>query len=112
MVEWSTNTPRSSIISSRLRKLKAYARYQRTHVSMISKGKRTRLITPFIALLIATICSLGGRSSPSHRRERDQKSQLKTPNHAASTRTRSLLRQNQLRASLDDAFRAQLLFGV
>ena len=37
-VEWSTEIPRSAIISSRLRRLSEYARYQRTHWAMISTG--------------------------------------------------------------------------
>ncbi|AAM86272.1 hypothetical [Yersinia pestis KIM10+] len=37
-VEWSTITPRSAIVSSRFRRLRASARYQQTHCTMISTG--------------------------------------------------------------------------
>src|ERR1035441_11130059 len=39
MVTWSTESPRSAIISSRSRYVSEYRRYQRTHKRMISSSK-------------------------------------------------------------------------
>src|ERR1700677_5051539 len=70
------DTPRSCIISSRFRRLNAYAKYQRTHVNMMSNGKRTRLITLRIALLTARFVYLVGRIYPPSSRSMGRKSHI------------------------------------
>jgi hypothetical protein len=42
-VAWSTEMPRSAIISSRSRKLRLEARYQRTHSKITNRSKRRPL---------------------------------------------------------------------